>query len=110
MTEDSDLHRALGRVEGAIEQLGISLAEHRREALELRGVIIKHMQDQAKVNAGTDAALAYLKITVDRIRKPIDALISLRNLVIGAAAILAAIGAILANVPQAIWGFLVHQR
>jgi hypothetical protein len=110
MIEDNDLHRALGRVEGAIEQLGISLAEHRREASELRGVIIKHMRDQARLNASTDAALTYLKVTVDRIRKPIDTLISLRNLIIGAAALLAAVGAIFANVPQAIWGFFVHQR
>ena len=80
------LNQAVGRIEGAQAVLANSLAQQTQHVGALATQLTLLQTELRSVNA-----------TVERVRKPLDAMISLRNLILGAAILIAAVGGILSN-------------
>lgn len=101
VTHDVALALQLGRFEGTlntiatnVERLGQSLDAHTSDIAELR------------------ADLGVLTCTVNKIKVPIETFISLRNVLLGGAALLAAIGFLFTSLPHMFLGWfsgLFHQ-
>ncbi len=105
-SEQLQLYRTLGRMEQAVSSLARDFSRYQRDAEARRDhEDLARMTDQTRF-VKIESALMYLTSTVDRIRKPVDTFLSLRNLLIGIAAIVAAAGAILGGVPHILWGWI----
>lgn len=95
------LYQQLGRIEGSLRQMS---AEFQRITLAIGRVDDKvesanaaltgHMVSDARAFEQITGLLTSTKEVVDRIKKPVDTFISLRNFLIGVLSLLAAIGAI----------------
>ena len=83
--QGAGVDRQLARMEGTLEAVKGTVED-------FQPTMLAHMREDATNFATLHAGVKDLKETVDRIKKPVDAFISLRNLIVGLAALLSAIG------------------
>ena len=96
---------SLGRLEGVVDQLNQqSKVAHDLLQTTLNGMD-KHILDDKVAFNELQTSMKRVAETVDRIRKPVDTFLSIRNFLIGLAALLAAGVAVFYNAPHMIWLF-----
>ena len=100
------LYQQLGRMEGTLRMLVQQFGQHSalaqaRWAQEDQ----RHTADQTRFTS-IEGMLGALKVTVDRIRKPVDAFLSMRNFLIGSAALVMAVGALVSGAPHVLLGWI----
>jgi len=95
----AEVYRQLGELQGLLS--GIKETVERTEE-----ALATHTAADADNFAILRADMKVLTDTVDRIKKPVEAFISLRNVLIGGAAILAAIGAVFSGVPHSLFSWI----
>lgn len=89
--------RALGRIEGQLGEMARTLDRLVDTVSVNHGVLANHVAADATLFATINGSLRSLTDTVDRIKKPVDTFIASRNVLIGIASLLAAVGAV--------WGY-----
>lgn len=88
------LYQQLGRIQGLLSSLNGQFDRHCADQRERWAAIDKAGLTDAERFTRIERDIGSLKLTVDRIKKPIETLISLRNFFIGLASLIAAVGAI----------------